>query len=86
MPNMTYSQHVVLRLRRSASSTTRRLTNQWNGKLTQSFVWLRQASSLRQFPLISDLRRRREVLYGDSISKPIKMTRLEIDQCASFVP
>ena len=40
-------------------STTRRLTNQWNGKLTQSFVWLRQASSLRQFPLISDVRRRR---------------------------
>ena len=43
-------------------STTRRLTNQWNGKLTQSFVWLRQASSLRQFPLISDVRRRREIV------------------------
>ena len=36
----------------------RRLTIQWNGKLTQSFVWLRQASSPRQFPLISDVRRR----------------------------
>ena len=46
---------------RFAISTTRRLTNQWNGKLTQSFVWLRQASSLRQFPLISDVRRRSKV-------------------------
>ena len=38
------------------------------GKLTQSFVWLRQSSSLRQFPLISDVRRRREIIPSDSVN------------------
>ena len=39
-----------------------RLTNQWNGPLTLVFVWLRQASAQPQRPLISDVRRRREIL------------------------
>ena len=46
---------------RFESSTTRRLTNQWNGKLTWSCGWLRQSSAPGQFPLISDVRRRREI-------------------------
>ena len=39
-----------------------RLTNQWNGKLTWSCGWLRQSSAPGQFPLISDVRRRREMV------------------------
>ena len=41
--------------------TTRRLTNRCNGNLTRVFVWLRQASAPRPVPLISNVRRRREI-------------------------
>ena len=49
---------------------SRRLTNQWNGHLTLSFVRLSRASAQPQMPLISDVRRHLQILFQTQCEHP----------------